>query len=83
MTSAQRLLPKLEQISNLGKIISLSADRLLPAQVRQDVENEQFRLEFALRTLVEEVREREADLKIKHMSKVVELLKGNDPIQTS
>jgi len=75
VTPTERLAPKLTKIKELAQVIMLSADRILPVGTRQEVENEEFRLQFALKTLTDEAREREADLKIKHMEKVVELLK--------
>ena len=74
MTPSDQLKAKLEKIAELGKIIALSSERVLPTETRQEIDNEQFRLEFALRKLVDEVKEREADLKIKSMEKIVLLL---------
>jgi hypothetical protein len=77
-TPAQRLLPKLARIMELGNVINLSADRLLPIEIRAAIDEEQDRLEFRLRQLVEESKDREADLKLKSMERVVELLRTSN-----
>jgi hypothetical protein len=68
---------KLKKVAELSQVIDLSSVRALPQTLRTDIENEQFRLEFALRTLVDECKEEEADLKIAAMQKVINLLNSN------
>jgi hypothetical protein len=74
---SKTLTKKLDRVRELAKIIDLSALRTLPRAVSSEIENEQFRLQFRLQTLVEEARETEADLKIESMEKVVSLLKSS------
>lgn len=80
-TPSGRLLQKLARVQELANIINLSADRILPIEDREAIDNEQFRMEFALKNLVDEVREKEADIKIKHMENVVSILKKQPNVQ--
>jgi hypothetical protein len=68
---------KLKKVAELSQVIDLSSVRTLPQTLRTDIENEQFRLEFALYTLVDKCKEEEADLKIAAMQKVINLLNSN------
>lgn len=69
-----KLHKKLQRLKELSTIIELHKGQILTREQKQEVDNEQFRLEFALRTLVDESKIREADLKIAAMEKIVTLI---------
>ena len=72
---APELAKKLQRISELAKVISLGAGQSLTREQKQETDNEQFKLEFHLKELQKEFREREADFKIAAMERIINLLK--------
>jgi hypothetical protein len=68
---------KRAKIAELAKIINLQPEMTLPIEAKQEIDNEQFRLEFALTNLKRECAERECDLKIAAMEKVIGLIRQN------
>lgn len=78
MTDIQkRIDDKLAKVRQLADVISMGANAFLSKETKMNIENEQFKMEFALKNLVDEAREKEADIKIKHMEQVVTYLKDN------
>jgi hypothetical protein len=70
---------KRAKIKELATIINMQPEMILPIEVKQDIDNEQFRLEFALAQLKREFSERECDLKIAAMEKVIGIMKQHRP----
>lgn len=75
MTNLQE---KRQKIKTLAAIIGLQPPVLLTTKER--VDNEQFRLEFALKTLRDEFANREADLKIMAMEQVIQIIKNENHV---
>lgn len=73
-TIQERLIDKQARLAELGKLIDLHAGRVLTLQQKEATDNEQFKLEFRLKTLVDEFEERSLDHKIQSMEAVLALL---------
>lgn len=82
MTITERIQEKQNRVADLGKLLDLHAGRTLTSQVKEATENEQFKLEFRLKTLVDEFEERALDTKIQSMETVLQLLNTNGTIPT-
>jgi len=70
---------KRAKIAELARIINLQPEMILPMEAKQEIDNEQFRLEFALAQLKSRFAEAECDLKIAAMEKVLTIIKANRP----
>lgn len=67
---------KRKELSDLTKTIQLlCSSKVLSIAQRSEFENYQFKLEFALKNLVEEFADREIDERIKSFKNVVKFLK--------
>jgi hypothetical protein len=75
---AERIQQKQCRLTELGKMLDLHSGRTLPTAMMEATENEQFRLEFRLKTLVDEFKERELDIKIQSMEAVLQILNTNN-----
>ena len=72
-TLDERIIEKRKELRGMGNVIALYADKSakLAPEDKQEVENEQFRLEFRLKTL----EEQGLNLKIAAYKKVIDILK--------
>lgn len=69
---------KRAKIKDLSAIIGLQPPVLLTT--KELVDHQQFRLELALKTLRDEFRDREADLKIAAMERVIQIIKQENDV---
>lgn len=71
----EELKEKQIKLSNLARIIALNDGKLLTAEQKQTEENERFKLEFLLSSLVLDSKLKEADYKITAMETIINSLK--------
>lgn len=76
MSKSKELQKKLDKIKELSKIIVLHRGEQLSRETKQELDNWRGRMEFRLGQLLDEMKNREADVKIECMSEVVKLLKN-------
>lgn len=76
MSKSKELQKKLDKIKELSKIIVLHQGKQLSRETKQELDNWRGRMEFRLGQLLDEMKNREADVKIECMSEVVKLLKN-------
>lgn len=69
-----KLEEKKKELADLTKRIELRAGKVLDREKKQGVENEQFKLEFALKNLLDECRVKETELKITAFENILKIL---------
>ncbi len=67
---------KLKRLNELATQITNRSMKIIPREVKQAVDNLQFRLEFRLNELLEQCKLNEAAIKIEAMENVMKLLEG-------